>query len=178
MDTQVVIDLLGNFIDRANNVFGKGIAGGGFGAENKYAGTHFVVGIVKQAAVEREDMQQIEVLTLVFVQTFDLHVEECIGIDLDAAVFPHKVSKGLLIGTLDRHEAFLKVRVVSKIRKFCETIEIFWPIVAKLLGNEIGEARITGEKPAPRCNPVGHVDQLVGIQLMAREEMLLEKVRV
>ena len=43
-------------------------------------------GILQQPAIEREDVEQIEVLALVFVEPLDLHVEERRGVHRDAAV--------------------------------------------------------------------------------------------
>ena len=90
-------------------------------------------GFCKQAAVEREDVQQVEVLALVFVQPLDLHVEERGGIHLDAAVPLDDAREIDLVGVLDAHEfrsgTAGRRRKLSSPRSLSRSRSQPWPIL-------------------------------------------------
>ena len=111
VDAGVRIDARPDHVDRANDVLGEVIARCGLGRKNEDTRHHVEVRLLQQPPVERHDVEQIQVLPLVFVQTLDLHVEECIRRDLDAAFSPDDLGQIDLVGAFDRHELPLERRV-------------------------------------------------------------------
>ena len=61
-------------IDKADDLFGKLVARGGLGAEQVGAGLKVGGGVRLDIQVVLEDLQGIEVLALIFMQTLDLHI--------------------------------------------------------------------------------------------------------
>ena len=116
VDPRVVVHLLGNFVNRTDNVLRQCVARRSLRTEDEYTWIHFVSWIVQQATVQRQDMQHVQVLTLVFVQTFDLHIEQCVWANHCARVLQHEISKYLFVCTLDVHEALLELRIIGKLR--------------------------------------------------------------
>src|SRR5690606_9602076 len=89
------------------------VAGGGLGGEDEHARGDVERRILQQATVEGENVEQVEVLALVFVQALDLHVEERVGRHLDAAVGLDDLGEGGLVGALDVHEFLLETGVAG-----------------------------------------------------------------
>ena len=86
LDLRVFVDAVADDVDRADDVFREVVAGGGLGSENEHARHEVERRVLQQAAVKREDVQQVQVLALVFMQALDLHVEERVGGNFDAAL--------------------------------------------------------------------------------------------
>lgn len=84
---RVGVDFFADLVNRENYVFCDVVARGGLCPEYEHARGDFHVGVVEQFFVEREYVQQVEVLALVFVQALDLHVEHRFGGHLYAALF-------------------------------------------------------------------------------------------
>ena len=82
---------------------------------------------MQQAAIKGEDVEEIEVLAFVFVQTFDVHVEKCGGIYLDPAIPLDNARKIDLVGLLDVDEIYLELRVVRVGFKGAKLVEIAFP---------------------------------------------------
>ena len=73
---RVVVDLVADGIDRLDDALGQVVAGRGLGGEDEDAGLHVELRVLQDAAIEREDVEQVQVLPLVLVQALDLDVEE------------------------------------------------------------------------------------------------------
>ena len=124
-------------------------------------------------------MEQIQVLTLVFVQALDLHVEEGRWIHRDCAISLDDSGKIELVDLLDIHEICLELRVVGETFQGAELVEISLPTMSDFGGDQRAEARITGQQPAARSYPVRLVVELAGIKnVKLREELLFEKLGV
>ena len=68
---------------------------------------------MQKTAVKGEQMKEIKVLPLVFVQTLDLGIEQRIGINLQINFILDHLSQNDLVPSLDVHEFFLEGRIVS-----------------------------------------------------------------
>ena len=118
-------------------------------------------------------------LALVFMQPFDLHIEERRGIDLDPAIVLDDVGEKFLVGVLDGHELALELGIVGPLFERAELVEIACPSVADPGGDEVAELRVAGEQPTARRDPVRFVVEFPGIELVElREEIALEELRV
>ena len=71
-------------------------------------------GSLLQTLVQRDDVQQAQVLALVFVETLDLDVEQPAGIELDAGVRPDVVGQTALVRQFDRAPLATKRAIVDK----------------------------------------------------------------
>ena len=66
-------------------------------------------------------------LTFVFVQTLDLHIEKCGGVNRDAAVSFDDAYQIDFVCVLDVHEIYLELRIVREIFKSAKLVEITFP---------------------------------------------------
>jgi hypothetical protein len=83
-----------------------------------------------QAVVERDDVQHVEQLPLVFVDALDLHVEQGIGIDLDAQPLADDLRQARLVVALDAHEGVAEGGVVGQRRQLPQLVEVLEPALA------------------------------------------------
>ena len=119
-----------------------------------------------QPQVEREDVQHIEVLPLVFVDALHLHVEERLGRDGDAGALGDERGETALVRELHVAPLLLELRVVG------ERLELRGagsrscsqpsPMRAVI---ELREAGIAHGDEAPRRDAVGHVAEFLRPQL-------------
>ena len=97
-------------------------------------------------------------LPLVFVETLDLHVEEGVGRNGDAALALDDLGEGDLVGALDGHELLLEVGVAGEELQTTELVEIPGPVaVAEGVADERGQRRVTIEQPSAGGYAVGLV---------------------
>ena len=94
-------------------MLGQRVTRGGLGAEDADARRELAVGFVEDAAVQVQDVQQVQVLALILMQALDLHVEERVGRDVHVDEFLDAGGQADLVGALDREEAFLESRTVG-----------------------------------------------------------------
>jgi len=85
-DALVAIDVLADEIDGTDDILGDIIARRGLGRKQEHPRADVERRVLKQAAVQGQNVKQIQVLAFVFVQPLDLHVEDRIGRDLHAAL--------------------------------------------------------------------------------------------
>ena len=119
-------------------------------------------------------------LALVFVQAFDLHVEQGVGRDLQAALGPDDGREVHLVGALDGHEFLLKGGRARELFKAVQQIEVAHPgNGAELLGDECGETRVALEQPAAGGDAVGLVLEFPWVERVKfGKEILFEQFRV
>ncbi len=98
-------------------------------------------GILQQPVVERDDVEQVQVLALVFVQALDLHVEERVGADRRRrSQFLDDARRArTLLRALDGAEALLELRVVGEALQLAQLVAVPRPAVADGLGDERGQ---------------------------------------
>ncbi len=73
---RIIIDDLGESVNELDNEFCHDVSGGSFSAKNKGARGHVSSGVTFESQVERENMQHVEMLPLVFVDSLRLDIEE------------------------------------------------------------------------------------------------------
>src|SRR5512143_2237475 len=93
----IVIDHLGNGIDQLDNQLCHEVSRRGLAAEDERAGHYVLIGSFLDAIVQSNNVQNVEVLPLVFVDPLDLNVEQRVGICRYPCPFLHKSSKFVLI---------------------------------------------------------------------------------
>src|SRR5690625_6562860 len=97
-----------------------------------------------------ENIKQIEMLAFVFVKALDLNIEDRIDVRIDTDRMKNQIAEILLVGSLDRHEAFLKFAIVGKFLKILQPSQITLPARTDLFRDQLGKPRIAGAQPAAR----------------------------
>ena len=80
---RIAVDQIGDAGDQSDHQLGHIVPRRRLAAEDHGARRHLEVRIVLQALVQRDDVQQVEVLPLVLMDAFDLNVEHRCWIDID-----------------------------------------------------------------------------------------------
>ena len=179
LDPGIGVDLRADRVDRLDDKLGCVITRCSLGREDEDARRDIEIGILEQTAVEPEDMEEIKVLALVFVETLDLHVEDGGGVDLDAALVKDALGECFFVRVLDRHEFFAERGIIGRRFEFAQQVEIALPPAANGAGDEVGEARVAGHEPAARGDAVGLVVDAAGVEgVELGEEVALHQLRV
>ena len=97
-----------------DDVFGEEVAGCGLGTEDEDAGMEVGSGIVEDLTIEGDDVQQVEVLALVFVEALDLDVKDGVRADMDAAGVLDDFGEDDFVAALDVVVALTEGAVVSE----------------------------------------------------------------
>ena len=83
-DFGIAIDHLADRVYQLDDQLGHEVAWRCLSAEDECAGRHRECRVVFDAKVESNDVKDIQVLALIFVDALYVHIEECGGIDRDA----------------------------------------------------------------------------------------------
>ena len=179
LDVGVVVDDVGQVDDEADDLFRHVVTGSGLRAEDVGAGreVHVRVGLQHQVVVD--DLIDIEVLSLVLVETFDLNVEEGVGVD-DETLFLLDVSgKGLFVLAFDLAKGVEDLFVVRKLAEFAEFLSVGNEAVPDEFGDVLRELGVGLTEPASVGNAVRDVLELGRSQLIeVREDRLFEDLGV
>jgi hypothetical protein len=113
------------------------------------------------------------------VDALDLHVEQRPRIDLGPEALVDQVREDFLVGAPLRCEALLKRCIVSEICGAGQGVGIVENALPDRLDQEIPQLRIGFMQPAPERDPVGLVDDAVGIErLQVAEHRAAHEVAV
>ena len=127
---RVVVHDVGDGVDELDDQLGHEVAGRGLGAEDERARRHVRLRIALEPQVEREDVEHVQVLPLVFVQALDLDVEERLRIHLHAGALLDERGEAALGGELHLAPLLLELRVVRQRLQLAELVEVAQPAVA------------------------------------------------
>ena len=113
------------------------------------------------------------------MDSLDLNIKERIWVHFDAVVLPNVLCQFLLVVLLNLTPCFAKLCILNECFKLLEVLQLLNPVVANLLGDELGELRITLQQPAAWSDPVGFVIEFLGPQLVEiPQDILIEQLRV
>ena len=176
-DAFVGVDPGANDIDRTDDVLREVVARRGLRSEDEDARHQIDCRILQDPPVECENVQQIEMLPLVFVEPFDLHVEQRIRGNHDATQILNRRGELNLVGAFDSHELTLNPRVVGELFQPTEQIEIADPgLAAELPRNQFRQSGVALKQPASRRDAIGFVLKFTRIERVElREEILLQE---
>ena len=179
VDPGVGVDPGGNGIDGLDDVLGQVVAGRGLGGEDEDAGRDVGLRVLEEAAVEGQDMEQVEMLALVLVEALDLDVKEGGRVHVDPAFALDDAREVDLVRMLHGHEPLLELRISGIRFQPAQLSEITFPTPADLGADECAQARIAGKKPAARSDAVGLVVEFSGIKRVELgEEIPFEQLGV
>ena len=110
-------------------------------------------------------MQDVEQLAFIFMDAFDLAVEERIGIDALPARRRQPVGEAGLGRTLGLLEVGNKRRVVGQGEEVTELGQVRHPAVANRLGDQTSEVGVRQQEPAAWRDAVGFIVEALGKQI-------------
>ena len=102
-------------------------------------------------------MQHVQELPLVFVDAFDLRVEECVGIHYRSAIVFQPVGKSCLGFPLGSTDRVAKALVVRQRLQFLQLRQLGDPPIADAFRDDPCQCRIRQQQPAARGNAIGLV---------------------
>ena len=117
-------------------------------------------------------MQDVEELSLVLMQSFDLYVENRAGIHFHAVVLEDVLGQTDFVLVLDVHELLLGLRVVHIDLKFLHVGQVGDPLVTDLIGHPLGEIRVRVKEESSLRDAVRLVVELLGEHLIEVPEFL------
>ena len=79
-----------------------------------------IAGVLLQAVIKGDNVQDVQVLALVFVEALDLDVEQRFGIDPDAGLFLDEAGQIPLVFQFDLSPALLKFGIVGQGSSFLQ----------------------------------------------------------
>ena len=100
-DGRVGVDHFRHVVDQFDDLLGHEIAGGRLAADQHATGGPVLVVPSFEPVVEMDDVENVEQLSFVFVDTLDLYIKHRFGGELDAAPFVHQTRQPDLVVLLD-----------------------------------------------------------------------------
>ena len=163
-DARILLDVLADHAEQLDDALGHVVARGGLGAEDEGLGLQVEVGIFLQIKIQTDHVEGVEQLSLVLVQTLDLHVKDRVGIQLFARLSKDQVGKADLVLVLDGSQALEHGLVVGKLGKVREALGLVAVGRSDAILNEACQSGVGIAEPAAVCHAVGDVVKLLGIE--------------
>ena len=155
IDIRIIVDQVGNGVNQLDDSLRANVAGGSLRAEDEDSLGNVQSRIVLDAEVQIQDVERVEKLTLVLVQTLDLDVVNCIRVDLDALAVLDPCGKVNLIRMLDLSQTSVELRV-TRTRVLRKRIKVSHPAIRA--GHFIQKRCQTGVallEPTTRSHAIG-----------------------
>ena len=165
-DRGIVVDDLRDVVDQLDDQLGVAVARRRLAGEDLYPRHPVAVGIVLDRLVQRDRLDDVEQLALVFVDALDLHVEQRGRIDLDAEPLADQARQRRLVVKLDGAELLLEFDVAGAGFDQAELRRIVEHGFAAGLAQQIGQLRIRQHQPAAEGDAVGLVGDAAGIEMV------------
>ena len=170
---------VGQGVNEADDLLGTVVSGGCLGAEEEHPGLHFEGGIADQPVVQHQNVQGVEHLPLVLVETLGLGVEDEVRAYRNALAILHQLHQPLLVLPLYRSELFPEGGIVRKGTQLTEQLRLLHPLGADGVGNQLGQAGIAAHEPPAMGNAVGNGAELLRhYQVVVVEGFLLQDLAV
>ena len=113
-----------------------------------------------------QNLEDIEQLALVLMQTLDLYIEQGIGVHLDAIALEDQIAEALLVGQLDLLQAGEHTGIVSVLQQLLQLSGVLDEAVPDELFEQSTEVRIGLAQPAAVGDTVGDVEEATGLHLV------------
>ncbi len=111
------------------------------------------------------------------MHTFDLHIEQALGVHIDPDQLGNALAQHLGVEPLEGPPGTAEGGVLSERDQAGELLQIGDPGRAYGLGDKAGKGRVGLIKPPPLGHPIGDVDDLLRPQgVKVREQVALEQV--
>ena len=133
--------------------------------KDKGPGDEVRVRIVLDAAIEVQNVQDVQKLALILVQPLDLDVKDRIRIDAHAVAVCDQRGKLLLILALNGGKTGKHLCVVIVFQQLLQLTRVALEAVADQVGQAVGQQRIGLAQPTAVRNAVGDVQEAIGRDL-------------
>ena len=168
LDVRIVVDHAGDVVDELDGHLGQVVARGGLGTE-EHGARGDVLGLDLaglDVGVGGDDGQDLQGLALVLVQALNHGVEHGVRVELEAVLALGVGGEVDLVGLLDGGELLDEFIVLGQRLEALEHLQVGEPLVgAEALGDEVGQARVGELDEATRSHAVGHVGELVRVDV-------------
>ena len=128
-------------------------------------------GVLFELVIQVHNMQDVEELSLVLVQSLDLYVEDRSGIDFDSVVLEDVLGQTDFVLVLDVHELLLRLGVIRIDLQFLHVGQICDPLIADLIGDPLCKVGIAVQQESSLCDAVGLIVELLREHLVEVSEL-------
>ncbi|KNC22834.1 hypothetical protein FF38_08040 [Lucilia cuprina] len=169
----IVVDYVTNGTDQFNDLFGNIVTRSSLATDHNGTWGELSGGILLNAIVQSDDVQAVQQLTFVLVNTLDLDVKHRGRVDLHTIILLQNLSQLQFVFLLNAGNVALEVGVLSPLLQSNQLIQMYGPFVANLFADQIRQARVAEQQPTTRSNTVGLVLELVGLHLVEQTEKII-----
>ena len=179
VDAGVVVDDVGNGVNEADGLLGKGVARGSLAAKDEGRRRHVEVRIGDATVVDVHHLHDVHELALIGVEALYLDIEDGVGVNNQTGLGLDVGGQTLLVGALGGTNGLQELGVVLETFKLLQLIGVLEPAIANGLGHELGIGGVGLGKEATVRDAVGLVVELLGRQgIEVLEHDVLDDVRV
>ena len=125
LEAFIIVNKIGNFVDKFDNRFSEVITRGSFGTKDEYTRYHVFIWIIFQIPIKFDDVEKVKQLTFVSVKTFHLNIKDSICRHFYACCFFDVVCQTLfssLLNLIELVQDFLVIQVSCKIFKLMDVV--------------------------------------------------------
>ena len=173
MNGRVVIHHIRNSVNQLNDELRSVVACRRLCPENKSSGYHIQSGVHLQVVIQPNDMQDIQQLSFIFMQTLHLNIKNGIRIDINPLCFLDILRQCNFVFLLDCRKSAAEGGILCIRHQLFQLIQIGNPTLADGFGNQLCQLRIGMEQPSSLGNAVCFVIEFFGIQLIKIMQLLL-----
>ena len=137
-----------------------------FAAENLHARHPILFRMAADLVIERDGLNQVEQLALIFVDALDLDVEQRVGVQPYAGQVPQMGGEGHLVGALDQGDPFPKCGISGQRVQVLQSVGVVKEAFPNRIAQQAGEVRVALLQPAARRDAVGLVVDLIGVKFV------------
>ncbi|OIQ69217.1 hypothetical protein GALL_491840 [mine drainage metagenome] len=178
-DQRIVVNNARHVIDKVNDFFGDPIARRRLAAEHLDARHPVRRRVFADSVPLCDGLQDVQQLALVFVDAFDLHVEQRVRVNRDATFLGDPARDCHLVGALGGGEGLGKGLVLDMRLQIAQAVQIADPCLADGVGNQLGQRTVRQMQPAARGYTVGFIDDPPRMQLgQFGEQRACHQIRV
>ena len=120
-----------------------------------------------------DDIQNIHLLTFVFMHSLDLNIDDGIRIDIDVLAFLHILSKADLVIVFDFIQTIQEPFVIVMVKQSFQLVCILSPFCTDHLIKQGCKSRVAVHDPSSECDAVGLVVELGWIDIIEWLEFLI-----
>ena len=129
-----------------------------------------------EPVVKGDDVKDVQVLALVFMETFHLDIKKGIGIHGRPCALLDQRGEILFVFPLDPAPLFLKTQIIGKALDAFQFLQVFHPPLADLAADQPAQLRVADNHETPGSHAVGHVAELLRLEFIKiAQDGLLEQ---
>ena len=176
---RIVIDHVRHCVDQLDDQLRHEIPWSGFPSEDEGSGHNVDVRILFDAVVQGQDVQHVEVLSLVFMKTFHLDIEKRVRVHDNAGTITNRFGQIDLVESLDATPLGLELFVLRKSLEFPELLQVRDPAISDPAGDQVCQSGVAQHHEAPRSHAVGLVAEFFRVEFIeVTENILFQQFRV